>query len=508
MLNTFSTTRKSLLILAGVFIFSLAVRLALISKGPYNLDTLNLAIQSQRTLETGRLHHLFGTGYPLTVLLGALFILAVDIFTVADPVFAVNLMSVIFSAGAVALIYLVAEERFSRTAAAWAAVSFSLCPIFLSLSVYGMSHAPEIFFLLFSVLLSQRFFKNGRFPDMVLSAACFGAMGAARLQDMVLLFPAMCFWVMFGQPAATGLSRISLKRGLRLTVFFLVSVGTAVAFHLPYFVQNNQAYGENLSQFWQRGLQDKYLGVLTPRLLVAVNHLAENFTWPGLILSLLGLALIVRQGRRGIFFLLWIAGPLFFYGNHRFIINPRFLSVILPPLAIGQGYVMAKVIRKYPLARWVLIPVLTLMIFSPFSRVYPVLKFRHEHALLPEFVRWVAAKVEPGARIITADEALFYKYYTSCEILPRPADVLRSAPEDLARFYNTLDALLARDVPVYITTASLYAYDRDRHFSGFFKSQYDGERVGSHYYEDWHMGSAQTQVFLFDLYRVRKAVGR
>jgi len=503
-----TATRKSFFLLAGVFIFSLAFRLALISKGPYNLDTLNLAIQSQRTIETGRLQHLFGSGYPLTVLLGAFFISAAGLFGVADPVFAVNLMSVIFSAGAVALIYLVAEQRFGRTAAVLAAASFSLCPIFLSLSVYGMNHAPEMFFLLACVFFLQRFLDNNHRRDLLVSAVLFGAMGAARLQDMGLLFPAMCFFVLLGQAEGPEPARASRKsRVLSVILFSFLAAGTAAAFHLPYFLQDNPEYGANLSRFWQAGFQHKYLGILTPHLLIAGDHLAENFTWPGLILSLLGLALIVRQGvTRGVFFLLWIAGPLFFYGNHRFIINPRFLCVILPPLVIGQGYVMAKLLRKYPLARWVLIPVFVFMIYGTFSRVYPVLKFRHEHALLPDFVRWVAANVEPDARVIVADEGLFYKYYTPCRVLYRPADVLRAAPEDLARFRDEMDALLDQDVPVYITTASLFAYDRDHHFSGFLKSHFRGERIGSHYYEDWHMGSAQIQVFLFDLYRVRKGL--
>jgi hypothetical protein len=509
MLNTSSTTRKNFLMLAGVFILSLAVRLALISKGPYNLDTLNLVIQSQKTIETGILQHLFGTGYPLTVLLGALFILAGKIFAVPDPVFAVNLMSVVLSSGGVALLYRMTEECFGRLPAVLAAVSLSLCPIFLALSVYGNTHAPAIFFLLSGVLFFRRFLKNNRGRDMIVSAVFFGAMGAARLQDLALVFPAMCFGVMFGQPVGTGLPRSSLKSRLKaLAAFFLIAAATAGAFHLPYIFQNNQEYGVNLWRFWQAGFQDKYMGILSPRLLVAGKHLADNFTWLGLMISFAGLLLTGRKNMSlGIFLLFWIAGPLVFYGNHRFIINPRFLSVILPPLAIGQGYLTAEVIRKYPLARLALIPVFVLMIFLPCLRGYPALKFRHEHALLPDFVRWVAASVEPGARVIAADEALFYKYYTPCRVLYRPADVLRAAPEDLARFKDTVDALLDQQIPVYITTASLYAYDRDRHFSGFFKSQYDGERVGSHYYEDWHMGSARTQVFLFDLYRVRKAAG-
>ena len=506
MLNAFSPTRKSLLILAGIFVLSLALRLALISKGPYNLDTLNLAIKAQETLQTGRLQHLFGSGYPLTVLLGAFFIIAVNFWGVSDPVYAVNLMSVVLSAGSVALLYLIAEGLAGRRAAVFASVSFSLCPIFLALSVYGKSHAPGLFFLLLSVFALLRFVKNGRRLNLIISAVFFGAMGAARLQDMFLLLPAMCFFVVFGLPFETGLSlKFRISRIKLLAIFCLIAGGTAAAFHLPYFLQNDNEYSTNLLRFWQAGFKDKYLGILTPRLLTAGKHLVDNFTWPGLIISCFGL---IRIGRKnislGFFLFLWIAGPLMFYGNHRFVINPRFLLVLLPPLVISQGYLLGTWIKKYPAARIVIIPAFVLMTGLACSRVYPALKFRHEQALLPDFVRWVAAGIEPDARIIVTDEGLFYKYYTTGQVLYRPADVIRSTSEELDAFRQTVDALLDQQIPVYITTASLYAYDRDRHFSDFFMKHYEGELVGSHYYEDWHLGSAATQVFLFDLYRVRK----
>ena len=71
-------------------------------------------------------------------------------------------------------------------------------------------------------------------------------------------------------------------------------------------------------------------------------------------------------------------------------------------------------------------------------------------------------------------------------------------------FKKELDGLLLRNVSVYITTASLYAYDRESQFSGFIKQYYDGERVGTHLYEDWPKEEMELQVFPADLYRLRK----
>ena len=71
-------------------------------------------------------------------------------------------------------------------------------------------------------------------------------------------------------------------------------------------------------------------------------------------------------------------------------------------------------------------------------------------------------------------------------------------------FKQTLDEVLNQGTPVYITTAGLYSYDRDSHFSDFFIQHYELQGLGAHYYEEWHSGELKLNVLLCELYRIRK----
>ena len=80
-----------------IVLLSFILRLALLSKGPYNLDSFQLALIAQDSLDNLRYNFLHGTGYPLTVLFGSAFIFLTRLFGVTDPVISVNFMCVFFS---------------------------------------------------------------------------------------------------------------------------------------------------------------------------------------------------------------------------------------------------------------------------------------------------------------------------------------------------------------------------------------------------------------------------
>ena len=75
-----------------LFLLSLILRLSLLRKGPFDIDCLNLIVQSQETLATLRLHSLYGTGYPLVVFLACLFIVIMKFIGITDLAFCVNAM--------------------------------------------------------------------------------------------------------------------------------------------------------------------------------------------------------------------------------------------------------------------------------------------------------------------------------------------------------------------------------------------------------------------------------
>ena len=169
-----------------ILLFSASLRVLLISKGPYHLDCLTLIVQASKTLDTHRLHGLFGTGYPLTVILASLAELAARFSPSIETVVAVNCISVLFSLLGVLLLYLLARDLLGETTAVLTALMFSVSPIFLGLSVYANSHTICIFFLLLGVLFLVRDLNDCGRNNLWWASLSFGLMGASRVQDLVL----------------------------------------------------------------------------------------------------------------------------------------------------------------------------------------------------------------------------------------------------------------------------------------------------------------------------------
>ena len=133
--------------------------------------------------------------------------------------------------------------------------------------------------------------------------------------------------------------------------------------------------------------------------------------------------------------------------------------------------------------------------------IYPALKYRNYHAVVPEYVRWVRAQVPPDARIICKDDFIFYEHYGGFVTLKRPNP--RGGDTTYLEVYRReLERLIAAGVPVYVSGVGLYSYDPGRVVSGYLKRYFDFHEVGRHPYEIWHTGELQTRVFEDPLYQV------
>jgi hypothetical protein len=67
-----------------------------------------------------------------------------------------------------------------------------------------------------------------------------------------------------------------------------------------------------------------------------------------------------------------------------------------------------------------------------------------------------------------------------------------------------LDGLLEKNIPVYITSVGINAYDPERKFSSRIRKHYDLRLVGARLYEDWHRGELKQKIFRNRLYRLTK----
>jgi len=478
-----------------LFFLSFALRLSLISKGPYHADCLTLAINAEKTLETLTLHPLFGPGYPLTVILGAAFVFVLRVFSLNDPVFAVNLMSVLFSSLCIPTLYYVVKKIFDSRAAVLSSVTFSIFPSFLAVSVYGKSHSPSLFFLLLGLCFLLSYQANNKKYLLWLSALSLGLLGATRLQDLFLMGLPLSFLLLSDKEG-----KIDKSPRQTLIPLFVQFWGLALAvvcfFHLPFLLQETQKnYGDQFLRFWQYGITENFLGLFSKSLIFSFKFFLANLTPLGFLLALAGIVRLFKSNfRLFIFLLMWILCTLLFYGNLNSTV-PRMLILSSIPLIIAQGYYLAGLLnRDHKVLNKIVLIAFWIMLALLFHKIHPILLFRHDNALLPDCAKIMSQWTPKNARIITADENLFFYHYGKRLPLNRPRSHFPYTQRELNEFKKRVDTFIGNEIPVYITNSGLYNYDANKQFSKFIKANYTLTFTGKHLSEDWHRGGTRLMV--------------
>jgi 4-amino-4-deoxy-L-arabinose transferase-like glycosyltransferase len=425
----------------SIFLLSFILRLLFISKGPFHLDTLNLSIKAAHFAQTFELQGLFGSGYPLTVILGGIFVFLGKILNFNDPIICINFMSVLTSSIALLYFYVIAEKIYSRTSATFATVLFSITPIFLGLSVYGKSHTPSIMFLLISLYYLLLFKELNKKSLLILSALALGAMGACRLQDMILMIIPISYALLFlnvtsSHPPSRHTSNL-LKTFL---IFFSFTSLFIIIFHSPFFLHGNYAeYKLQWDSFFKQGVSSNYRGFTSDAFLLSFNYILQSTSILGVSLSVCGLFITFLKNKKlTLFLLLWFCIPFLFYGN-LWTTAPRFFLLILPPLFLAMGQALSIGFQKTLIHKTVSVLTITLLAFIYLTSIMPAIHFRASNQLLPDFYQWVASTTENNAYIISGDDRLFIEYYSHRKSFPKPLENLKLSKESLTLIESNLN---------------------------------------------------------------------
>ena len=486
-----------------IFLISFCLHLSLISKGPVTIDCLNLAIASQDTIETLHLHYLFGSGYPLMVLLGSIFISIGNYLGVADPISSVNFISVLFSSIAVLAFYLLVLRICDALTAIFASFILLFNPIFLDVSTYGINHAPALCFLLLGLLSLLRYQTEGNMPSLLLSALYFGLMGAVRLEDFILTFPAISFMFMLGLKADAP-----LNKGEKFRHFFLFAatiILIIILFHSPYFIFDHAHYAPQARHFWDIGLTKNFMGLASPFLVSGLRLLLWTFKMTGIICFLIGLFYTAVSNKKLLgFTVLWWIIPLSFYGNLKSL-APRFLSIILPALIIPISIFLAHLLKhKKRLWNLLALIIFLIIILRPLEHTKDTFIRRNHYDLLTDFYRWVGTSTEPNAIIIASDDGLLITHYSRRSILEKPSHTGHLPSQELVDFKKRLDSILDEQKPVYITTLVLHNYDDYLEFWHLMKHHYHLVPVGQRPLELWYQTPYETALRPYGLLKIKK----
>jgi len=509
--------KQPYLIPSILFILSFMLRLSLITNGPYNVDCLNLALKAEEVITKHYLPYLYGSGYPLAILLGAMFVSLLKIFSINDPVVAVNLMSITFGALCIPVFFLITKKLFNGLTALIASIILSCSPIFLSISVYGMSHTPALFFTLLSILFMLKYYNSTQIQPLIFSAICIGLTGATRLQEMVPMILPLGFICILKH---FNIDLNSSKRDIykNISIFLITAVLTAAVFYIPYFTSNiRQEYLYQLTKYkltsvgfnvkeWKpeyflSNIKELYLNFRYR----SIYFLIMAFSGVGLITVVFGLILIAKK-ETGIFIflLLWILPFIVFY-SMLFTTSPRFYTIILPPMIIAEAYILTHLIKSPQIWAKTIGLIMFLYIFlSRFCYAYPVLLDRHKVGLLVNYSKWIAEKTEKNAYIITTDESPFIRYYGHRKTIGRPLGYFSLNEKEINIFKQQLNKMLKENIPVYITSNAIYVYDPKHQFSTLLKKNYKLDYIGTKICEYWHRGIFKRLLYNNALFRIRQ----
>lgn len=488
---------RNIIIPCFLLLGSFILRLLLISKGPFSIDCFDLALKSERTFSSGQLQYMFGPGYPLAIILGAMFIWLFNAFNISSPVFAVNMMSVVTGSLAVFFFYKVSKSITDQKSAIFGTVLFSINPIVLGYSVYGTSNAPTLLWLCVSVyfLILSRENKDS-LKNLLISAIFFGLLGGTRLQDMIFLSIPIASLLFLSERSC---------RIRRVFVFFLTAVSVSILFYIPFILTDRKVeYLSQLTKF--RALNvPTYSWDFTKESFFKIHIYLLNALLPlGLIISLSGLFILARKKNPfSLFLLLWFFIP--FSITIRFATTySRYLLIPIVPLSIAAGACLSYFFNKGRIFKMASILILCRIFYTSFLPMYKLLDFRHNRSVIIEYCKWINDNTEKNAFVISCDDGSFINYYGYRELVSRPMDSFHIGMEQLEEFKTRLDKKLEEGYPVYITAIGLYDYSPNGEFTSFMELYYRIKYVGKGLYEDWHGGAEARRIFYNPLYKVTK----
>lgn len=302
---------------------TLLTRLAFRSHYLYDIDSVNFALALRRFDPSAHQPH--PPGYFLYVCLGQL---ANMIFSDANS--ALVAISIAFSSGAVAMIYVLADQWFGRSAALFAGLIFLFSPLAWFHGTVALTYIVEAFF---SALVGYLCWlvQRGEARFVLPVAVILGIAAGFRPSSILLLGPLLLF-------SMRGTNRKLAAGGI------LALALTVLAWFIPMiWISGAGPYFSSLVSLW---LTVPAEGTVfnSP----VLNSIARGLVIAGIYFLFFGCAALLpllrtrgaqtENRRKTIFTRFWIApGLLFFTLVYLKFVNSGYLLILAPPLCAWMG---------------------------------------------------------------------------------------------------------------------------------------------------------------------------
>ena len=464
--------------------------------GLFHYDSVDFAIQAERTVEELKIHYAHGMGFPgMAILNGLAYGTDALIRGTQSAELSITLLSIIFGAAAVVIFYLFTKELTQdRFIAFTAALLFSITPLFLSVTTFAMSHGASVFFSLLAIFLFQKSAQKEqrlKYALIILSGLTLGFAMTIRITNV--LYAALIPLLYFNpQLEHQGLILDKPKlRDLALTAALLMSA-LILVFLLLYWPKLST---EGISFITGQAELAPWLGIYSEMTLFLLGWLNRSVTLFGWVLMLGGIIYALKEKRYSIVLLIWFVLIAIYFLNLSGVVSPRYLIPLLIPIYIFIATALEWIKRKNKLVAVVTIVVLVLVMLIP---VYPILEFRTQYCGPKEFAYYVQQNTEPDSVVIAMDEWIFLKYYADRATLQHPRE---GNETKIKEFLSVIDSYLDNNTPVYIIETG-FSYDPGQKVQKAMLSRYNLTLIGSNLNEDYHKKAMFDGKFEERLYRV------
>jgi len=469
----------------ALFALSFLFRLPFMNQGLFHHDEVLLARAVEGTVARLQLVGEFNGRYG-AVLLNALIYAPYRALSGLGSERVILSLSLVSGALLAAVLYLLVLELAGRRyPAALAALFFSFNYLFLTTSTTGKENTLQAFFAVLALWLVVRGAKRGSWRLKLLSFAAFAFSLTIHEVGITLAPIFVLLLVLHGW-----------TRTPRVPAALRDIAGFAAFAAIPWFLYLGDVFRRTLVT--RDTATAAFAGFFSPTLSLAVRDLVAACGLVALGLALAGVVALRRRPRVLVPVFLW-ASLILYYGNVT-TYAPRYLIYVVMPVAILCGFGAAALLQwvRPAWGRWLAAATLVAAICgSGVARAYPLIDFRRGYCGPKQMARFVAAKTEPDAVVITMDESVFIEYYGRRRTLLHPVGDCGQQRAFVSRIRSM--ALSGRRLYVNSTA---FTYDDSGCFTQAMLDSLQFKRIGDVLDEDYHRPELGSRRFTNQLLRI------
>ena len=475
-------------IILFLFLISFIIRLIYLDSGLLHHDSVEYAIATENTLETGKLQSVVGERYALILINSIVYLIPHFIFDAQSSELTLNITTILFASLSVILLYLFIQEFLNNRYISFSsALLFSLNPIFLSTTTYAKDHAPSIFFILLVGYSLLRILKYDTSLYKILFGFSIGILLFIRSSDIIVILPFFLIYVfphLFLKREDIVFNKKYEFKNLLLLLFPLA------LFLIIYFV---------LQYPFSLGYSDKFVNPI-PDLVDIFLIIMVSSTTLGVFLVVYGTFYYLKKKKYLVLlFLIWSFLILIFYSSF-FSTKLRFFVPIVIPISILMAIGLNEIKQRFGIVSHVLL-IITVSLMLMFS--HQALAFRHNYSSGKEVAIYIDDVTEENALIFDwGDDSIFYDYYIKRSVIGCP---YIGKEKEFNDKINMINRALDNNIPVYLVDRC-FLYGRAEELQETIRilnENYDFKQIGevqSENYEDIIV----LRIAEFKIYKLRK----